>query len=299
MKCKICGFEGKSLVSHLKKHNITPNEYKIKYNVERVHTVSEEQKKYLSDLWSERMKEEQWKKKYDKNRKSIWTENYWIEKGMGESDAKEKVKQIQSENAKKRDYKKSPSVLTIDYYISKGYTETEAKENISEIQSKLSSHSKRFTGKRHTTETRKKISKNMSKHISDIGVDEWLSHFGDMSDIQYRSNAEIELYEFVDNITNGQVTANTFLENYNVDIVYKNKIIEYFGVYWHCHPDVYPDDYLHPHKQKVASEIRKDDNRKIKKLKKMGYDIMIVWENEYMKNKIETENKIKKFIYDS
>lgn len=299
MKCKICGFEGKSLVSHLKKHNISGDEYKRKYNVDKIHCMPENQREYLSNLWKKRMKEDYWISKYSQSKKSIWNYTYWMERGMGELDAKEKVKQIQSRNSKKRDYNISPSILTDQYWIKNGYSKDDANAKISEIQSKLSSYSKRFSGKKHTKETRRKISKTMSEHINNVGIVEWASHFGDMSDSKYRSNAEIEIYQFVNDTTDGQAIANAFLENYNVDILYKNKVIEYFGIYWHCHPDVYEDEYLHPHKQKSAKDIRNDDAQKIIKLKEMGYDTMVIWENEYMDNKLEIENKIKRFIYDS
>jgi G:T-mismatch repair DNA endonuclease (very short patch repair protein) len=299
MKCKICGFEGKSLVSHLKKHNISGSEYKKKYNVDKIHSVGENQKKYLSDLWKNRMKDKKWKKKYNKHKKSIWSYEYWMNQGMTETDAKEKVKKIQSNNSKKRNFEKSPSVLSKQFYINKGYTVQEAEQIISKIQSKNSKKSSKFLGKKHTDESRKKISNSMSEHVYNVGIDTWLSHFGDLSDIKYRSNAEVELYKFISKITDNNAKANVFLEAYNVDILYKNKIIDYFGIYWHCHPDFYKDDYYHPHKNKYAIDIRSEDNKRINNLKQMGYDVMIVWENEYIKNKADIKNKVKKFIHGS
>lgn len=299
MKCQICGFEGKSLVSHLKKHNISVDEYKRKYNVEKVHTVPESQKKYLSDLWKNRMKDKKWKDKFSKSRVSIWDYKYWIQKGMEESDAIDMVKKIQSDNARKRDYSKSPTVLSKEFYLSKGFTIEEAEKAISEIQSKLSSNSSKFSGKKHSQKSKEKISQSISTHIHKIGVSDWVSHFGDLSEPKYKSNGEIEIFNYVNNITENCVEANVFIENYNVDLLYKNKIIDYFGVYWHCHPDFYKDDYFHRQKNKFAYEIRDEDNKRIDLLQEMGYSVMIVWENDYIKNKSETLNKVKQFIYDS
>lgn len=299
MKCKICGFEGKSLVSHLRKHNISTEQYKKEYNVDKVHSMDSTQRKYLSELWTNRMKDRKWIEKYSKNRKSIWDYKYWMENGMNEIEAKKMVKSIQSNNSKKRDYSKSPSVLSKQFYLLKGFSIEEAEKTISKIQSKLSSKSSKFSGKKHSQKSKEKISQSMSSHIHKIGIGEWSSHFGDLSDPKYRSNNEIEIFNFINEITQNCAEANTFVENYNVDVLYKNKIIDYFGIYWHCKQGFYDSDYYHPHKKKFAHEIRKEDRIRVENLKKMGYDVMTVWEDEYIKTPNIVKENIKKFIYDS
>lgn len=59
----------------------------------------------------------------------------------------------------------------------------------------------------------------------------------------------------------------------------QNKIIEYFGDYWHCNPKNYLPDFYHPNCKKIASEIWKNDAVRVKNFENAGYTVEIVWEN--------------------
>jgi hypothetical protein len=298
MKCEICGFEGKSLVSHItRKHNMSIDLYKKKYDVISVHTVTDEQKNHLSSMWKERMKTPYWKNKMSENKKSIWNVDYWISLGYSKDTAVDIVKKYQSENSKKRDYTVSPSILNKQYWIKKNYSDEGATQKISEIQSKLSAHSSKFIDHTHSEYSKAKISNSMKSHIRLYGNGEWASHFGDSWSNITRSNGEIEVFNYVNGLYEN-VTANQFICGYNIDIVVGNKLIEYFGDFWHGGELIFNELDIHPVRKIPICEILEYDKIKIDTLLKSGYEVLIIWESEYNMNKLEVFDKIKKFLND-
>lgn len=72
---------------------------------------------------------------------------------------------------------------------------------------------------------------------------------------------------------------------YKVDIYIKeiNKIIEFNGTYWHADPRFYRGDYYHQKKKKNAKQIWEEDEKRIKDLEELGYDVEVIWEHDYKK----------------
>jgi len=74
----------------------------------------------------------------------------------------------------------------------------------------------------------------------------------------------------------------------------KRLIIEFFGDYWHCNPEIYKENY---EILGITSKyIWNNDNIRIQKLKSSGYNVIIVWESDYKKDKNQVLEKIKPFI---
>jgi len=69
-----------------------------------------------------------------------------------------------------------------------------------------------------------------------------------------------------------------------------NKIIEYYGDYWHCNPKYYEKDYYNKSTKMTASELWDRDREREERLVEGGYDVKIVWENK----SIRSTNNIKK-----
>jgi hypothetical protein len=85
------------------------------------------------------------------------------------------------------------------------------------------------------------------------------------------------------------------------DIKYCNKIIEFNGDYWHMNPNKYPAKTIFRHISKsdeviLAEDVWKKDKVKIQVAKTNGYEVMIVWEHDYRKNKEETIKKCLNFL---
>jgi ribonucleotide reductase alpha subunit len=86
------------------------------------------------------------------------------------------------------------------------------------------------------------------------------------------------------------------IEYLRPDFVYKNKIIEFFGDYYHCNPTIYNENFLNTKVNKCAKEIWEDDTKRINLYLKKGYDVLIIWEKDYFKNSDNEIKKCKKFL---
>ena len=96
-------------------------------------------------------------------------------------------------------------------------------------------------------------------------------------------------YEFLTSIDCNENHHNVYLKDLGiVDFIDGNKIIEFYGDYWHCNPKDkrFSDGKMfHPYLKMTASEKWEFDNTRINKLKSAGYDVKVVWEMDYKNNK--------------
>lgn len=106
-----------------------------------------------------------------------------------------------------------------------------------------------------------------SKFSSDI--------FNELQKI-FLNNIEREFYIKIDNF------------KFFTDIRIGNVIIECNGDYWHCNPIKYDKLYYHKLLHMTAEEKWIKDKDRINKIKSLGYDIIIIWETDYYKNRYET-----------
>lgn len=115
------------------------------------------------------------------------------------------------------------------------------------------------------------------------------------------SKFEKEIFEFLKlNIKNLTVESNGFIDlkirkTFPDILINNNILIECYGDYWHCNPSFYNEDYYHKQIRKTAKEIWENDDERIKSLINNGYNVIIIWENDYKTKKI-TLNKIKNKI---
>lgn len=63
--------------------------------------------------------------------------------------------------------------------------------------------------------------------------------------------------------------------NYYIDFVIGNKAIEVQGDYWHCNPEKFDKPEYSRQERAIESDIKKMDF-----LKRMGYEVLWVWESE-------------------
>lgn len=85
------------------------------------------------------------------------------------------------------------------------------------------------------------------------------------------------------------------LDRYVVyDIKHKDCIIEFNGDYWHANPKIYNET------DKIRGTFVKDiwnyELEKINLAKNLGYRIMVIWESDFLDDKIKTIEKVKKWI---
>ena len=83
---------------------------------------------------------------------------------------------------------------------------------------------------------------------------------------------------------------------FNVDIIFNNKIIEYYGDYFHCNPKVYSPTYFNKKLNLTSQQKWEKDEFRKNSLQKNGYTLLIIWEKDYNENKEEVINKCKNFL---
>ena len=89
---------------------------------------------------------------------------------------------------------------------------------------------------------------------------------------------------------------------YKVDFAKDNKIIEFYGDYWHCNlenpklskwffslDNIWRDNI-------TIRDIRNKDIERIKFIESNGYEVLIIWEYDYNNNKLNIVEKCQKFL---
>ena len=80
--------------------------------------------------------------------------------------------------------------------------------------------------------------------------------------------------------------------NYKVDGFCKeeNRVFEFYGDYWHVHPDLFPDENTqHPTRKHndeektpmTVKEIRDYDRQRVQYLQDKGYTVEVIWESHW------------------
>jgi hypothetical protein len=95
------------------------------------------------------------------------------------------------------------------------------------------------------------------------------------------NNKEIQIYE------NGS--------RYLLDFCYKNKVIEFNGDYWHANPELYKEKEI-VYLNKTAKDIWQKDLEKIKFIKNKGFDVIIIWERDFLSDPKYIVKKCLEFI---
>lgn len=60
----------------------------------------------------------------------------------------------------------------------------------------------------------------------------------------------------------------------------KKLLIEFNGDYWHCNPSKYDSNFFHQVKKLHASEIWRNDEKRLETLASFGYTILVIWESQ-------------------
>lgn len=121
------------------------------------------------------------------------------------------------------------------------------------------------------------------------------------------SNIHKKVYQFIKNQL-GVNVENEFPINiidgsddlflYDIHIKDTNKLIEVHGDYWHCNPKFYSkNDVFHFPKYKITAEGQwEKDNFKNERARELGYELLVVWEDEIKNEWPIVKRKIKKYL---
>jgi G:T-mismatch repair DNA endonuclease (very short patch repair protein) len=75
----------------------------------------------------------------------------------------------------------------------------------------------------------------------------------------------------------------------------KKKLIEFYGTYWHTDPRVYDDNFYHLQRRLTAKQIKSRDQAKRTYAQNSGYDVFVLWEYDWKKNKAMIIENLKRF----
>lgn len=269
--CLICGCKTAALSIHVKMHGITPTEYKTKYNLDKL--VLEKFRKCGKDnpgyqhggkysVWSEKFV-----KGYDKDRhlelskthSEFQTDNPNNIFSRAAYDSDEEYLKFQTKD--------------LDFFVNR----------YGEIDGVL----------RYLEKTRKWIDTMSSK--SDEELNDINSRKVRHSSCFY-SKAEKDLLCSIRDYgipVSSELCLNNESRRFIYDIHYLDKIIEYNGDFWHANPNVYDSSFISPYNNLSQEEIHKRDHIKHQLARDRGYEVLVIWEQDYKK---DPEKELQKCI---
>ena len=236
---------------------------------------------------------------------------YWLNKGFNEEESITKVSEYQKENNDKRitkwennknsfEYKKQRPT-NIEYYLNKGFSILESKNMLKERQITFT------LDKCITKYGLEKGTKVYNKRQKD-----WIKKMFNENTCMSTGRSMIAdkfIEDLIKDINNKNIT-NQFLYGNNerfiydniekkgrrYDLCYNKKIIEFYGDFWHSNPKIFEATEIHKIKKIKCSEIWQFDKRKVESAMEHNYEVLIIWESEYINSQEEIIKKCKKFL---
>lgn len=247
---------------------------------------------------------------------------YWLKRGYtaveSVKNSSEVIEHMQSVSHKNRienpeDYAHCYNTK-IEHYLNKDMTKSEADNALRERQTTFS---KEICIEKYGMEDGTRIWKErqerwMETMDSKSDEEKRIINFKKIKNCSFISNISQELFDRVYKIIENKykkiyyhgLNKEFHLYNYELkkhylyDFVISDikKCIEFNGWFWHCKPGLYESDYFNKVKSMYAHEIWENDRAKNGRIEKEGYDILIIWEDDYKKDKEATVEKCIEFL---
>ena len=235
-------------------------------------------------------------------KRSILCIEYWLERGYSEEEGRRKISEIQKNNGRK--VVNHISNKTIEYWTKKGCSEEEAISIIRNIQSTFSKDKciekyGEVEGVKHWEERQykwqKSLHENGNLHIGYSKISQEL--FDEILKFYPKDEHEYIFYASKNHEYSLKKPTKKYYA-YDFTDLNKRKIIEFNGDIYHGNPNIFEDnEYPNPfQKDKTAEDLRKKDELKKQIAIDNGFDVLIVWESDYRKNREETIERIKNFL---
>jgi hypothetical protein len=210
--------------------------------------------------------------------------DHYIKKGYSPEDAQNMSARVQKDRSNKspstQKGAKGYSIRTPEYWQRKGYGLQEAHKKVSESQigNGIAYYKKKYGEHEGTIRYNKRMRS-------------WLNKMKELS--KGRSPIAQSLFQEIDS-TCQEVLVSGYSKSYNVDFCKGNKIIEFYGDYWHANPLFYSkDEYI---RQKRVADIWEHDTKKLKDLEHNGFKIKVIWETNYKNNPAKVIEECKRFL---
>ena len=75
-----------------------------------------------------------------------------------------------------------------------------------------------------------------------------------------------------------------------------NNNLENNGDFWHSNPNLYPPDFINPRTKLKAIDKWQIDHIKLQYARDQGYEVLVVWESDFKKNKEEIIKQCIQFL---
>lgn len=301
-QCVICGHKAEVLTKHLKAaHNLTPDEYCTIYKIKKSDVVSDGMSKKLSDVQknselcvANRFSSKNNPAKGHSGRYSPYSMNFIRYDGMSDEEKKRAIAEVRERKQKSVRENPQNQPTRIEFYTSRGLSPDEARKALSERQRTFSLEKciERYgddEGMRVWKERQERWQETLNSKSEDEKEEIKKKKLNGLK--ASFSNPERDLFETLKNKFSDEVEAQYKIystkHNYSFDIRYKNKIIEFNGDYWHCNPKKYKSDDIvkFPYGIRKVKEVWDEDAEKIRTAKENGFDVLVVWESDYEKDK--------------
>lgn len=248
---------------------------------------------------------------FERNSRRPIRKEYWIKKGYSESDSMKLAEETKNSNNKKGAKRSASSnVRNItskrrpEYFIARGYSKEDAKKLVSESQKYFS---KEICIEKYGEEQGLKTWQGRQDRWQEVLKSKPPEEIARINRLKLTkgitvSNAEKEILSEVKKsnpeleVIHQLTLYNSNKKQYIYDISAGNKIIEYHGDFWHANPKKYSPDFVNPRTKLKASDKWEKDQEKIQFAQNQGYEVLIVWENEFKQNKEEVLNKCIQFL---
>jgi hypothetical protein len=139
-------------------------------------------------------------------------------------------------------------------------------------------------GKNHSSDTREKLSKATSQAWKN-------GKFGYGNNGLWRSKIEISIFEEFLRLFPGTVHSHPATHErtyvYDIYVPELNLVIEVNGDYWHLNPDLYEACFFDASRNIFASDLWREDEKKLETAVKLGYKTAVIWEQDIREVGIE------------
>ena len=303
--CKICGWKASSIHSHIVQyHKISVSEYHKQYNTTDVDVYSEQ---YISDKSTRMAGENNPGYQHGGTMSSFSTKFKNYEHLTKEQ--KQSVISTQIEKVKQTKNDNHLCTTRLDYYTSKGYTLEEATILRSNRQKTFSLDI--CIEKHGEKEGKKRWEQRQQKWLSTLDAlpdeEKQRIYEAKIAPLQRKySLISTEMFQVL-NIPDALYGSNekrlriekTYI---SPDFIIGNKIIEFYGDFWHANPykynskDVVTLPQVGSYKKVFAEDIWERDFNRIKMLHGAGYNTLIIYERDYRKDPTGQVEKCLNFL---
>lgn len=223
-------------------------------------------------------------------------------------DYEKRLKEVVEKSSKTKKENPHKNPLRIEYYLAQGMSEKEAKQALVNRQSTFSKEKciekygekeglRRWKERQEkwqatlnskSPEEKARINRAKQRNGSSVSLisQELFESLG-IENAKYHNNGGEEVI-YIDDLT-----------YYMVDFVLGNKIIEFYGDYWHCNPNRYKPEDIVKFPRDIsykAKEIWQKDKKRKQELEQAGYSVLEIWEGDFKENPDKVIQQCKEFL---